>query len=228
MNPLIIVPFHDPAWLANVEANLGRQTVEARVVLAINGKAADFTSDRWQITPSGTSHAAAVNAGVEWARDDRDFTHAVLMDSDDYYGPDYLAQALKALEIADYCGKRAVYTWLENGLHLFDRLGGRFMGGTLAFDIKKFVPMPAVHQDDTEWCRAMEASGAVGVDTGPSAYVYVRHGSNAHWRANDTIVRKAWGTSRFFPGALIHDVNGDPGISLMRLPPSDAEVFEAM
>ena len=228
MTPLVIVPFHDPAWLANVEANLCRQTVQARVVFAVNGKAADFTSARWQVTPSGTSHAAAVNAGVEWARDDRDFTHAVLMDSDDYYGPGYLAQALEALKTADCCGKRAVYTWLENGLHLFDRVGGRFMGGTLGFNIKKFRPMPAVHQDDTEWCRAMEESGAVGVDTGPTQYAYVRHGANAHWQANDTIVRKAWGSSRFFPGALVHDVNGDPGISFMRPPPSDAEVFEAM
>lgn len=228
MIPLIIVPFHDPAWLSNVEENLARQTVQTGVVLAVNGLASSFSSERWQVTQSGKSHAGAVNAGAAWARAQGGYTHAILMDSDDFYGPEYVKQALAALQHADYCGKRSVYTWLGDGLHLFERPQGKYMGGTLAFDVAKFVDMPVVYQDDTEWCLAMEVSGALGVDTGITEYCYVRHGANAHWRANDVIVRRAWGQSLRYPEASIHAVSSNPGAHVVCPVPSDAQIFASM
>lgn len=197
-------------------------------MFAVNGKAQSFTSDKWSVIPSGNSHAAAVNAGAAWARASGRFTHAILFDSDDFYGRGYLAQALAVLQHADYCGKRSIYTWLRDGLHRLERPAGKFMGGSLAFALDKFVPMPAVHQDDSEWCCAMEASGAVGVDSGPSEYCYVRHGANAHWRANDLIVRRAFGPALHYPSARMLDVSGDPGTGIVRPPPSDAQILEAM
>ncbi len=169
----------------------------------------------------------AVNAGADWCRA-TGHTHAVCLDSDDYYGPGYVAQALKALETADFCGKRSIYTWLGDGLHLFERPGRRFMGGTIGFALHKFQPMRRILQDDHEWHERMEKSYAFGADTGPAEYCYVRHGANAHWVANDVIARKALGASRYYPDAQIRDVSGEPGIFTMRPPPSDAEIFEAM
>lgn len=229
MRPLIIVPFHDPKWLDNTRANLARQTVKIPALVVLNGPALDLEPDfaLYIEDQNVHCHADAVNRGAI-AAERTGFTHAICFDSDDYYGSGYVAQALKAFETAEFIGKRSVYTWLGDGLHLFERTQGEFLGGTIAFAVDRFVPMPAVYQDDTEWCWRMAARGAIGKDTGPSEFCYRRHGSNAHWQANDVSVRRSWGESKYFPDASIEDVSGDPGDSVMTPTPTDAEVFAAL
>lgn len=226
MKAAVIVPFHEPRWLDNVVANIRRQTVQLPVVAAVNGPAKALALP-WTAVQSAQSHAEAVNAGAAWALQ-RGFTHAVCIDSDDFYGPAYVATQLAGLAGADYVGKRAVHTWLADGLHLFERPGGKFMGGTLGFALDKLLPMRPVLQDDTEWCERMAAAGAIGADTGPEHYCYVRHGNNAHWRADDVMVRRAWGGSRHYPQAPIEAVSGNPGPCVAVPAPTDAEVFAAM
>jgi hypothetical protein len=232
VKPLVIVPFHDPKWLENTEANLARQSVEARVVLVTNGKAADFVSPRWQTTPSGSSHAEAVNAGVEWARDGRDFTHVVLFDSDDYYGPRYLEKTLKALESADYVGKRSIFVRLQNGeVHLMDRGGLPPVFATVGFKLDRFVPVQNVLNNCKAWTDSMRAQGSLGSITGPEDYCYFRHGANAHWNGEipDVIVRKVWGPSVHYVGADHTICDAHEGVPSMPRPvPTDAEIFEGL
>lgn len=198
MKLAVIVPFHEPKWLDNTQANLARVAAE-HVVFSTNGAAigvrVDAAGKWWPHVESGRSHASAVNAGAAWAKA-AGFTHAACLDSDDWYGRDYLNEVRAALAGADYCGKRAIWTRLQNGeLHLFARSQGLFMGGTLAFSLAAFVAMPETFQDDSDWCRAMASAGALAQDTGPGNYIYNRHGDNAHWRASDVQVRRAWGVS---------------------------------
>lgn len=232
MRPLVVVPFHDPKWLENVEANLARQTAEARVVFATNGKAAGFESTRWQTTPSGNSHADAVNAGVAWARA-RDFTHVVLFDSDDYYGPAYVEHALAALERADFCGKRRIFTRLQDGqLHLFERPGRCFVFASVAFRLDRFVEVRDVQDNCLDWSARMRDSGSSSVDTGPADYCYLRHGGNAHWdgRIPDVMVRAAWGPSRCYGAAPDDTVDSPDGWAprAFTAKPSDAEIMSAL
>lgn len=227
MKPVVIVPFHDPKWLGNTEANLARQTVQARVVFVTNGKAAGFESARWQTMPSGNSHAEAVNAGVAWARVSwRDFSHAVLFDSDDYYGPHYLEQTLRHLEAADFVGKRAVYTKFtdEPGIYRFEREGRSLLFATIGFEISKFVPVQNVHNNCRDWTDRMAAAGHVGADTGAEHYLYFRHGDNAHWRSPNVFVKRGWGTCTHYESESIESL----GAGVLVAPPSDAEVFKAL
>jgi hypothetical protein len=224
--PLVIVPFHDPRWLANTVENLERQTAQVRVVLVTNGKAEGFEHPRYQTTPSGPSHAEAVNAGVAWARDGRDFTHAILMDSDDYYGPHYVEQTLRHLERADFVGKRSIYTKFtdEPGIYRFDREGRSFLFATIGFEIRKFVPVANVHNNCRDWTDRMVAAGHVGADTGAEHYLYLRHGDNAHWRAPDVFVKRGWGTCTHYRSESI----GSLGHGTPVAPPGDDDVFAAL
>lgn len=230
MRPLVIVPFHDPKWTDNTAANLQRQVgLRADVVYVLNGAAyGTHKPGAVNLSVNASSHAAAVNAGAEWGQA-LGYTHAVCFDSDDYYGAGYLKQAFAALEQADYIGKRSVFAMLGDGLHLFHRTEGRFLGGTIGFQLDVFQPMPAVLQDDTEWCRLMENAGLHGVDTGVNEFCYIRHGGNAHWRANDVTVRRAWGGSHYFGKVPIDTVERHERAPGMRLaPPTDDEVFASM
>lgn len=228
MRLAVITPFHDPRWLNNALSNFARQTdLKFLPVIVLNGAARSLAGSVWGGVPSALARAdgisAALQTGVDWARA-RGCTHALVFDSDDEYGAGYVMQARAALERADFCGKRAVFARLADGLHLFERPGGMFLGGTIGFALDKFVPMPHCLQNDATWHANMRTTGASEIDTGPEQYVYRRHGSNAHWRANDTIVRRAWGASTHYPQAA-----GDLlGVGVRRETPSDEEVLAAL
>ncbi len=232
MKPVIIIPFHDQKWHANTRANLARQRNRHDVLMVMNGPAVD-TEDFNDLLvcrePFVRSPATALNASVLHARA-LGYTHAVRFDSDDFYGAGYVDQALGALASgADFVGKRSVFTMLSDGLHLFQREGGQFLGGTFGFDLSKYETAPDVFQDDTAWCDLMASRGRVGVDTGISEFCYVRHGSNAHWKSSDVVLRRAWGGSLYFgkvPASTVEKPNLTEAAWVP--PPSDDEVWAAM
>jgi hypothetical protein len=226
MRACTIVPFHDDRWAANALGNVARLGLPS--VFVVNGSArGEGLSGAERIT-SGSSHAAAFNAGVEWAKANG-FDAAISCDSDDYYGPEYAQASLDALKIADVVGRRAVFTKLTDGIHLFEREGRSLLFGTVAFRLRDVAPALDVLDNCSAWVLAMAGRGARITTVGPEQYLYRRHGNNAHWRLpSEVFVRRAWGPS-WFIGDLPDDVvNTAPTSRRFVEPPTDAEVSAAL
>ncbi len=230
MNALVVVPFHDPVWLERTLDNLRRQTLALPALLALNGAAQDLRVDGAHTVTSGRGHAAAVNAGAAWAAE-HGFSHVILFDSDDYYGPHYSSKVINALRTVDYCGQRELFAELQDGsVHLMHRPERSFVFATVGFAVARFLPVTDMLDNCHDWSTRMAASGCSSVDTGSRHYCYSRHGKNAHWdgRIPDACVRLVWGPSRLFDGD--HTVCEAPGLySSKESPrPSDAEIFESL
>jgi glycosyltransferase involved in cell wall biosynthesis len=230
MKSLIVVPFHEPKWLRATLENVRRQTLGLPVLLVLNGAAKDLPVKGVHTITSGLGHAAAVNVGAAWASKHQ-FSHVVLFDSDDYYGPRYVEKVTVALATADYCGQRELFAQLQDGsVHLMQRPGRSFVFATVGFAVEKFIPVMNVLDNCHEWSERMKARGCSSTDTGPQYYCYARHGQNAHWdgRIPDACVRLAWGPSISYAGdhtvcdatELFH--GRECGL------PSDAEIFESL
>ncbi len=197
--PLIVVPFHDPRWLESALANVRRQLLRLPALMVLNGEARGLSVPGGLPTVASAedSHAGAVNVGVAWARR-QGFTHVILLDSDDYYGPGYAEKVVAALRGCDYCGQRELFTRLQDGsVHLLRRPGRCFVFGTVGFVVEKFLPVTNELDNCRSWTLRMDAEGCTSSDTGPAQYCYIRHGANAHWdgRIADVGVRAAWGPS---------------------------------
>jgi hypothetical protein len=230
MNALVVVPFHDPAWLKRTLDNLQRQTLALPALLVLNGAAQDLRVNGVHTVTSRRGHAAAVNAGAAWAAE-HGFSHVILFDSDDYYGPRYSEKVIDALQAVDYCGQRELFAELQNGtVHLMRRPERSFVFATVGFAVAKFLPVTDMLDNCHDWSTRMTASGCSSVDTGPRHYCYSRHGKNAHWdgRIPDTCVQLVWGPSQLFAGDRTV-CEAPERYSFQESPrPSDAEIFESL
>lgn len=223
MKPLVVTPFHDLKWKQNAQANARRQGLPTLFVM--NGPAREASFG--MCIKSADGYAAAMNAGVVWART-YGYTHVVCMDSDDYYGPGYASHILPYLEQYDFVGRRQVFTELEDGIHLFFRHGRDFLFGTMACRTDKFLPVKPILEDSTAWVREMKESGCVGADTGTRHYCYRRHGANAHWSGiPDFLVRHTWGATRFYGKQPVEMVDHPELVNWTSMArPSDEQVIE--
>ncbi len=231
MNPLIIVPFHEPKWYSNSLQNINRQNLKVDSLFVLNGKAKSVSYQNINTVISDDNHAAAVNSGVAWAISNG-YTHVILFDSDDYYGAEYVKKVTTALRFVDYCGQRQLYIKLQDdSIHLMDRPDRSFVFATIGFDVYKFVHVNNILDNCDDWSKRMNESGCSSVETGPEHYCYSRHGQNAHWDGTlaDVLVRRTWGPSIDYgkvPMSVCETQNVNSG-SYSPIP-TDSEVFKGM
>lgn len=232
MKPLVVVPFHDPKWLGSTLTNLAHQTHKLPVLFVFNGEAARLrlVLSHNSIT-SAPGHAAAVNAGAARAAE-LGYTHAVLFDSDDYYGPAYTTKVLTALEHADFCGQQQVFARMQNGeVHLLRRPGRCFVFATAGFRIERFLPVTDVLDNFADWSQRMLASGATMKELSAEGYCYFRHGANAHWdgRLTDELVRTCWGPSLNYGRVDPSVCDASEGRPFVECPkPTNDEIFAGL
>jgi len=202
---VVVVPLGRPVMLGNVLENFNRQRFDRRsLVIVENGpavgacKAAGFAPDA--VLTSAPSPGQARNTGIEWVRKHGGGFFACF-DDDDYYGPEYLIEAVKHSELAEVIGKSRVYVETMAGtLRLFEQTGENRLttyaaGPTLSGWSESAVPFSAARcAEDCQWCENMSRSGARLYATSRFNFMQRRHAAPGHahtWRVTDDQMAQA-------------------------------------
>ncbi len=124
------------------------------------------------------------------------------LDDDDYYGPSYLTQAVKALKYADVVGKYCTYVYFEDSKTLAirnpkreNRYVFRIEGPTLVFRKEVFDKVKFQDKslgEDIQFCKDCIKNGIKLYATDRYDYVYIRHTStDKHaWNIRDELYKK--------------------------------------
>ncbi len=194
----VIVPFSRPENAWSVLANFARQRFPSKkLVLVANGRARNhqplggvsltLTSDAHQSDAKNTALTEIKKRGGGFT---------VVMDDDDYYGPDFLTEAAGYAKTHDVIGKARHFVSADSSLWLCGReQRGRktswLTGGTIACWAESAPEYPRVsYGEDAEFCARAERQGMSVFGTDVYHYLYFRNSSCGHaWRMSTADLR---------------------------------------
>lgn len=205
----VITCTNRPKYLKNVFENFSRQIYKDKeLIIVLNNNKMNIK--KWSLKAKGFPNVSVfqvderkslgycLNYGIRQA------SHDIIakMDDDDYYGPDYLFQAINALEYADVVGKYCTYVYFEDSKILAirnpkreSRYVYRLEGPTLVF--KKYIFDKIKFHDkslgeDIQFCKDCIKNGIRLYATDKYNYVYIRHNSkDKHaWKIRDELFKK--------------------------------------
>jgi hypothetical protein len=235
----VIAPHGRPEFSANLLANFRRQRgVEARLLVVENGHAVgSLPVCEATITTSVAllerpHQADAMNVGLNWLRGNGGGPWA-RFDTDDHYGPDYLASVVRSLagDGPVVSGMPWRFVMLDDGLHQFTTPRAEFTGGTLAASTADVEPFERARDDDMLWCRAMRARGVRFVERDPWGYCYDRTTRLAPRviTGGSAATRFGFGPSLFYGPLALSAVDNRDLQPLRSLPgPTDEELMAEM
>lgn len=205
----IIVCTNRPKYFENIFENYHRQLHnDKELIIILNSnkmnlrkcisKSKDFSDVSVFQVDEKKSLGYCLNYGIEKAK----YSIIAKLDDDDYYGPKYLSQAVKALKYADVVGKYCTYVYFEDSKTLAirnlkreNRYVYRIEGPTLVF--RKEVFNKVKFQDkslgeDIQFCKDCLKKGINLYATDKYNYVYIRHGSSEKhaWNIRDELFKK--------------------------------------
>ncbi len=205
----VITCTNRPKYLNNVFKNYNRQLYEDKELIIIlnnnkmnikewNFKAQEYSKVSVFQVDEKKSLGYCLNFGIKKAK----FDVISKMDDDDYYGPEYLSQALKALKYSDIVGKYCTYVYFEDSKTLAirnpkrqNRYVYRLEGPTLVFR-KKISSTIKFHDislgEDIQFCKDCTKNGIKLYATDKFNYIYIRHGSSDKhaWNIRDELYKK--------------------------------------
>jgi hypothetical protein len=190
----VIVPFSRPENLPRVLENFGRQKFPfKKLVLVANGRAGRLASplvagwDRLVLTSDAHQSDAKNTALHEIRKRGGGFT--VVMDDDDWYGPQFLTEAAGYAKTYDVIGKARHFVSQDGNLWLCsreqcNRPQSWLTGGTIACWAETAPEYPRVGWgEDAEFCTRAERQGMRIFGTDVYHYLYRRTSSSDHaWR----------------------------------------------
>lgn len=197
----IITSTIKPQFMDNIFENYDRQNWAEKELIVILNKD-DMEIDQWNKLaqnyknvsvhqlPEHLTLGECLNYGIEKSQ----YGHVAKFDDDDYYGPDYLTQAMDAFENTDavLVGKRTAYTYFKNEQILTMTGRSKFenqyikkvmKGGTLVLDKSIFPEVqfpPKNLSEDVGIQRQCLEKGYQMFSTDRKNYAYVRHGDETH------------------------------------------------
>lgn len=191
----VIVPFSRPENLSFVLANFNRQSFRnKRLVLVENGRAvgaAHGLAGAGQDSPaplvlmSERHQSIAKNLALREIRQlGGGFT--VTMDDDDWYGPEYLAEAVGYARTYDIIGKARNFVSIEGNLWLCSRERALreqswVTGGTIACWAERCPAYPLERSgEDVVFCNLAKRMGLSVFATSIHHYLYRRRDSEQH------------------------------------------------
>ncbi len=181
----LVCPFHRPVDAENVLANWRRQSSECGLVVVENGPAlGTFPRDAGAVVLSSEAHqSAAKNRGLEFAAElGAEFW--LTLDSDDWYGPDYVRESVDALERAALVGKAAPFWLTRSGREVWradyppgpgrvwDFLAGGTLGGRVSDGWRFRDTGP--QGEDWDLVRRVVSAGGVCWSTASTGYLWRR------------------------------------------------------
>lgn len=190
----VIVPFSRPENLTHVLENFARQKFPfKKLVLVANGNARRLASpllaswDKVWLTSDAHQSDAKNTALSEIRKRGGGFT--VVMDDDDWYGPQFLTEAVGYAKTYDVIGKARHFMSVDGNLWLCSReRRGRpqswLTGGTIACWAENAPEYPRVSSgEDAEFCTRAERQGMRIFGTDVYHYLYRRSSASDHaWR----------------------------------------------
>ncbi len=205
----VITCTNRPKYMKNVFDNFNRQSfVDKELIVILNNNKMNIK--KWileskkhtnisvfQIDES-KSLGYCLNYGIEKSK----YKVIAKLDDDDYYGPEYLSQAAKALNYADVVGKYTTYVYFEDSETLAirnpkkdNRYVYRVEGPTLVFRKKVFDKVKFHDKslgEDVQFCKDCVKNGIKIYSTDKYNYVYIRHGSSDKhtWNIKDELFKK--------------------------------------
>lgn len=205
----IITCTNRPRYLDNVFENYNRQSYKDKeLIIILNNnkmnlkdlklKAKEFPNVSIFQIDEKKSLGYCLNFGVNKAN----YGIIAKMDDDDYYGPNYLFQAVSALRYADVVGKYCTYVYFEDSKTLAirnpkreNRYVYRLEGPTLVFRKEVFNKIKFHDKslgEDIQFCRDCLKNGIKLYATDKNNYVYIRHSSkDKHtWNIRDELYKK--------------------------------------
>jgi hypothetical protein len=193
----VIVPFSRPENLGHVMANFRRQKFPfKKLCLVENGRARAASveprqSERLQahlLLTSDAHQSAAKNTALSEIRK-RGGGFTVVMDDDDWYGPQFLTEAVGYAKTYNVTGKNRHFVSMDGHLWLCSRERAHrrntvLNGGTIACWAEHAPEYQQVaHGEDVVFCNEAERRGMKCFGTDLYHYLYRRESSRDHaWR----------------------------------------------
>lgn len=193
----VIVPMSRPENAQRVAENFRRQKFPfKKLVVVQNGRAVGTPMQADLLLTSQQHQSAAKNTALsEICRRGGGFT--VVMDDDDWYGPQFLTEACGYARTYDITGKGRHFVSVDGNLWLCTReqrlrAQSWLMGGTIACWAEDAPEYPLItHGEDAEFCLAAERSGMRLFGTDVYHYLYRREAGSSHaWAIDHQSLRR--------------------------------------
>jgi len=198
----VIVPFSRPENLSRVIQNFTRQKFPfKKLVIVANGRGKDAIAeiatktDAWVLDSDPHQSAAKNTALHEIRRRGGGFT--VVMDDDDWYGPQYLTEACGYARTHDLIGKSRHFVSVDGNLwlcgrELRERHVGWLTGGSVACWAENAPDYPQLTSgEDAAFCQLAERKGMRSFGTDLYHYLYRRESKQDHaWPISHEELRK--------------------------------------
>jgi hypothetical protein len=181
-----------------------------RLILVLNGCAqhagveGDFDVKRCV----GGYPARARNHGLDALRESGCAELVSFWDDDDYYAPDYLAEAAAALagNTRRVVGKGVRYVRFDDGVYYCLGRQDSFLGGTISGWVDSLPPVPDLPlAEDRRWCEEMRSAGFELRELSGLHYLYERRGEGHAWHGTKTQALHCFGPALAM-GAVRDDV----------------------
>ncbi len=205
----VITCTNRPKYMRNVFENFNRQLfADKELIVILNNNKMNIK--KWILESrkhdnvsvfqidENKSLGYCLNYGIEKSK----YNIIAKLDDDDYYGPEYLSQAIKALKYADVVGKYTTYVYFEDSKTLAirnpkrdNRYVYRVEGPTLVFRKEVFDKIKFHDKslgEDIQFCKDCTKNGIKIYATDKYNYVYIRHGSSDKhaWNIKDELFKK--------------------------------------
>lgn len=205
----VITCTNRPRYMKNVLENYHRQLYrDKELIIILNDNKmkinewTTITNNYPDITVFQVDEKKSLGYCLNYAIEKAQYNVIAKLDDDDYYGPEYLSQAVNALKYADVVGKYCTYVYFEESKTLAIRNPKRenqyvyrLEGPTLVFRKEIFNTVKFKDKslgEDIQFCKDCLKNGIKLYATDKYNYVYVRHGSkDKHaWNIRDELYKK--------------------------------------
>lgn len=207
----VVTPLSRADDAGNVLANFRRQRHRnKRLIVAENGCAVGatrgLTGVHARLTTPPTA-AAAKNAALLALAQER--CMVAFFDSDDYYAPGYLSEAVCALRGRPVVGKNIHYVRYSDGLYYYRQRADRacrsaelLHGATISLWLQYAFPFPAMAVgEDYAWCLKARLRGLALYATSERNYIYNRVGAGHAWDVSEAVAKYGYGAAERYPCA---------------------------
>jgi len=205
----VITCTNRPRYMKNVLENYHRQLYrDKELIIILNDNKmkinewTTITNSYPDITVFQVDEKKSLGYCLNYAIEKAKYNVIAKLDDDDYYGPEYLSQAVNALKYADVVGKYCTYVYFEESKTLAIRNPKRenqyvyrLEGPTLVFRKEIFDTVKFKDKslgEDIQFCKDCLKKGIKLYATDKHNYVYIRHGSkDKHaWNIKDELYKK--------------------------------------